>query len=170
MSGETLLTVIGNLTAPPELRYTPDATAVVNFTVASTPRVFDRASGEWKDGETLFLRCNLWRQAAEHAAESLTQGSRVIVRGRLIQRSYETREGDKRTVVELAVDELGASLRYATAKITRSGKTTSPATARRDDSWSAGTGFAPTDPSEESNTDAAAGDKGVRVDAGDPAL
>jgi single-strand DNA-binding protein len=119
MAGDTVITVIGNLTADPELRFTPSGAAVANFTVASTPRTFDRQSGEWKDGEALFLRCNIWRQAAENAAETLTRGSRVIVSGRLKQRSYETREGEKRTVVELEVEEVGPSLRYATAKLNK---------------------------------------------------
>ena len=122
MAGDTVITVVGNLTADPELRFTPAGAAVANFTVASTPRVFDRQSNEWKDGEALFLRCNIWREAAENVAESLTRGSRVIVQGRLKQRSYETREGEKRTVVELEVDEIGPSLRYATAKVTKAGR------------------------------------------------
>ena len=117
--GETVITVIGNLTGDPELRFTPSGAAVANFTVASTPRTFDRQSNEWKDGDTLFLRCSIWREAAESVAESLTKGTRVIVTGRLVQRSYETREGEKRTVYELQVDEVGPSLRYATAKVTR---------------------------------------------------
>lgn len=119
MAGETVITVIGNLTGDPELRFTPSGAAVANFTVASTPRTFDRQSNEWKDGDTLFMRCSIWREAAESVAESLTKGTRVIVTGRLVQRSYETREGEKRTVVELQVDEVGPSLRYATAKVTR---------------------------------------------------
>jgi single-strand DNA-binding protein len=119
MAGDTVITVIGNLTADPELRFTPTGAAVANFTVASTPRVFDRTSNEWKDGEALFLRCNIWREAAENVAESLVRGSRVIVSGRLKQRSYETKEGEKRTVVELEVDEIGPSLRYATAKLNK---------------------------------------------------
>jgi single-strand DNA-binding protein len=119
MAGETVITVIGNLTADPELRFTPSGAAVANFTVASTPRNFDRQSGEWKDGDALFLRCNVWRQAAENVAESLTRGMRVMVSGRLRQRSFETREGEKRTVVELEVDEVGPSLRYATAKVNK---------------------------------------------------
>lgn len=119
MAGETVITVIGNLTADPELRFTPAGAAVANFTVASTPRIFDRQSNEWKDGDALFLRCNIWREAAEHVAESLHRGDRVIVQGRLKQRSYETREGEKRTVIELEVDEIGPSLRYATAKVTK---------------------------------------------------
>ena len=119
MAGETVITVVGNLTADPELKFTPSGAAVVNFTVASTPRTFDRQSGEWKDGDALFLRCNQWRQPAENVAESLTRGMRVIVSGRLRQRSFETREGEKRTVVELEVDEVGPSLRYATAKVNK---------------------------------------------------
>ncbi|EWC58425.1 Single-stranded DNA-binding protein [Actinokineospora spheciospongiae] len=119
MAGDTTITVVGNLTADPELRFTPSGAAVASFTVASTPRTFDRASGEWKDGEALFLRCNIWRQAAENVAESLTRGARVIVSGRLKQRSFDTREGEKRTVIELEVDEVGPSLRYATAKVNK---------------------------------------------------
>jgi single-strand DNA-binding protein len=119
MAGDTVITVVGNLTADPELRFTPSGAAVANFTVASTPRQFDRQANEWKDGDTLFMRCSIWREAAENVAESLTKGTRVIVQGRLVQRSYETREGEKRTVVELQVDEIGPSLRYASAKLTR---------------------------------------------------
>jgi single-strand DNA-binding protein len=119
MSGETVITVVGNLTADPELRFTPSGAAVANFTVASTPRQFDRNSGEWKDQDALFMRCNVWRQAAENVAETLTRGARVMVQGRLKQRSYETREGEKRTVVELEVDEVGPSLKYATAKVNK---------------------------------------------------
>ncbi|ORW06566.1 single-stranded DNA-binding protein [Mycolicibacter longobardus] len=117
--GDTTITVVGNLTADPDLRFTPSGAAVANFTVASTPRVYDRQSGEWKDGDALFLRCNIWREAAENVAESLTRGSRVIVTGRLRQRSFETREGEKRTVYEVEVDEIGPSLKYATAKINK---------------------------------------------------
>lgn len=119
MAGETVITVVGNLTADPELRFTPSGAAVANFTVAATPRTFDRASGEWKDGDALFMRCNVWRQAAENVAETLTRGMRVMVSGRLRQRSFETREGEKRTVVELEVDEVGPSLKYATAKVNK---------------------------------------------------
>jgi len=119
MAGETTITVVGNLTADPELRFTQSGAAVAGFTVASTPRTFDKASGEWKDGEALFLRCNVWRQVAENVAESLTRGSRVVVTGRLRQRSFDTKEGEKRTVVELEVDEIGPSLRYATAKVNK---------------------------------------------------
>ncbi len=122
MAGDTVITVVGNLTADPELRFTASGAAVANFTVASTPRTLDRASNEWKDGEALFLRCNIWRQAAENVAESLTRGSRVIVSGRLKQRSFETKEGEKRTVIELEVDEIGPSLRYATAKVNRANR------------------------------------------------
>jgi single-strand DNA-binding protein len=119
MAGETTITVIGNLTSDPELRFTPSGSAVANFTIASTPRTFDRQSNEWKDGETLFLRASVWREAAENVAESLTKGMRVIVSGRLKSRSYETKEGEKRTVIELEVDEIGPSLRYANAKVNR---------------------------------------------------
>ncbi|GAB3282754.1 single-stranded DNA-binding protein [Microbacterium sp. MEC084] len=119
MAGETVITVVGNLTADPELRYTQNGLPVANFTIASTPRNFDRASGEWKDGEALFLRASVWREFAEHVAGSLTKGMRVIAQGRLRQRSYETREGEKRTTIELEIDEIGPSLRYATAQVTR---------------------------------------------------
>jgi len=119
MAGETVITVIGNLTGDPELRFTPSGAAVANFTIASTPRTFDRQSNEWKDGDTLFLNCSIWRQAAENVAESLQKGMRVVAQGRLKARSYETREGEKRTVMELDVDEVGPSLRYATAKVTK---------------------------------------------------
>jgi single-strand DNA-binding protein len=119
MAGETVITVVGNLTADPELRFTPSGAAVASFTIASTPRTFDRATNEWKDGEALFLRCSIWRQAAENVAESLQRGMRVVAQGRLKQRSFETREGEKRTVVEMDVDEVGPSLRYATAKVNR---------------------------------------------------
>jgi single-strand DNA-binding protein len=119
MAGETVITVVGNLTSDPELRYTQNGLAVANFTIASTPRSFDRASNDWKDGEALFLRASVWREFAEHVAGSLTKGSRVIATGRLKQRSYETKEGEKRTSMELEVDEIGPSLRYATAQVTR---------------------------------------------------
>lgn len=118
-AGDTTITVVGNLTADPELRFIPSGAAVANFTVASTPRMYDRQTGEWKDGDALFLRCNIWREAAENVAETLTRGMRVIVTGRLRQRSFETREGEKRTVVEVEVDEIGPSLRYATAKVNK---------------------------------------------------
>ncbi|MEO8850379.1 MAG: single-stranded DNA-binding protein [Allobranchiibius sp.] len=119
MAGDTVITIIGNLTQDPELRFTPSGAAVANFTVASTPRQFDRQSNEWKDGETLFMRCSVWRDAAENVAESLTRGSRVLVSGRLKSRSYDTKEGEKRTVVELDVEEVGPSLKYATAKVNK---------------------------------------------------
>jgi single-strand DNA-binding protein len=122
VAGDTTITVVGNLTADPELRFTPSGAAVANFTVASTPRIFDRQSSEWKDGEALFLRCNIWREAAENVAESLTRGSRVIVTGRLKQRSFETREGEKRTVFEVEVEEIGPSLKYATAKVNKASR------------------------------------------------
>ncbi|MFL6076111.1 MAG: single-stranded DNA-binding protein [Mycobacteriales bacterium] len=122
MAGETVVTVVGNLTGDPELRFLPNGAAVASFTVASTPRTFDRQSGEWKDGEALFLRCSVWRQVAENAAETLQRGMRVIVTGRLKQRSFETKEGEKRTVVELDVDEVGPSLRYATAKVNKTSR------------------------------------------------
>lgn len=119
MAGETVITVVGNLTADPELRFTPNGAAVANFTVASTPRTFDRQTNEWKDGEALFLRCSVWREAAENVAESLTKGMRVIVQGRLKARSYDDRDGNRRTSWELDVDEVGPALRFATAKVTR---------------------------------------------------
>ena len=122
MAGDTVITVIGNLTDDPELRFTPSGAAVANFTVASTPRSFNRQTNAWEDGETLFLRCSIWRQAAENVAESLTRGTRVVVQGRLKSRSYETREGEKRTVTELEVDEIGPSLTWATAKVTRASR------------------------------------------------
>jgi single-strand DNA-binding protein len=121
-AGDTTITIVGNLTNDPELRFTPSGAAVASFTVASTPRYLDKASGEWKDGEALFLRCSVWRQVAENVAESLTRGTRVIVQGRLKQRSYETKEGEKRTVVEVEVDEVGPALRYATAKVQKTSR------------------------------------------------
>src|SRR4051795_5820289 len=122
MAGETVITVVGNLTDDPELRFTPSGAAVANFRIASTPRTLDRTTNEWKDGDPLFLACSVWRQAAENVAESLQRGSRVIVTGRLRQRSYETREGEKRTVIELEVDEIGPSLKYATAKVQKASR------------------------------------------------
>src|SRR6187397_372834 len=119
MAGETTITLVGNLTADPELRFTPSGAAVASFTIASTPRQFDRNTNEWVDGEAMFLRCSIWRQAAENVAESLQRGMRVVAQGRLKARSYETREGEKRTVMELDVEEVGPSLKYATAKVTR---------------------------------------------------
>ncbi|MGV9296265.1 MULTISPECIES: single-stranded DNA-binding protein [Amycolatopsis] len=137
MAGETVITVVGNLTSDPELRFTPSGAAVANFTVASTPRTLDRQSGEWKDGEALFLRCSIWRQAAENAAESLSRGARVLVTGRLVQRSFETKEGEKRTVVELQVDEIGPSLRYATARVTKVSRNSGDTSGLSGEAWGA---------------------------------
>ncbi|MEU6016913.1 single-stranded DNA-binding protein [Streptomyces sp. NPDC047515] len=148
MAGETVITVVGNLVADPELRFTPAGAGVAKFTVASTPRVFDRQTNEWKDGDSLFLTCSVWRQAAEHVAESLQKGMRVIVQGRLKQRSYEDREGVKRTVYELDVEEVGPSLKNATAKVTKAAGQQRPEVqqARRqqgavsaEDPWASGT-------------------------------
>ncbi|CAB4996810.1 MAG: single-stranded DNA-binding protein [Actinobacteria bacterium] len=122
MAGDTLITVVGNLVDDPELRFTPSGSAVANFRIASTPRIFDRATNEWKDGDSLYLTCNVWRQYAENVAESLTKGMRVIVQGRLKQRSYETREGEKRTVFEIEVEDVGPALRNATAKVTKAAR------------------------------------------------
>src|SRR5690625_3891510 len=143
MSKDTTLTIVGNLTADPELRFTPSGPAVASFTVASTPRRYDRQAGEFRDGDTLFMRCTAWRETAENVAESLTKGTRVIVTGRLIQRTFETREGEKRTVVELQVDEVGPSLAKATARVTRTPRNDSggftaqpqPQAAPTDDPW-----------------------------------
>ena len=151
MAGETIVTVVGNLTDDPELRFTANGAAVANFTVASTPRFFDKQTNDWKDGDALFLRCSIWRQAAENVAESLQRGARVVVQGRLKQRSYETREGEKRTVYELDVEEVGPSLKYATAKVTKASRgggggfggssggsasgSNAPAAAPADDPW-----------------------------------
>ena len=125
MAGETPITVIGNLTADPELRFTPSGAAVANFTVASTPRTFDRQTNEWKDGEALFLNCSVWRQAAENAAESLTRGTRVVVTGRLRQRSWENQEGEKRSMIEIEADDVGPSLKWATAKVEKTSRSSS---------------------------------------------
>ena len=147
-AGDVNVTIVGNLTNDPELRFTPSGAAVASFTVASTPRVLDKATNEWKDGEALFMRCSVWRQYAENVAESLTKGSRVIVTGRLKQRSYETREGEKRTVVEMDVDEVGPALKYATAKVNKvsrggggfgdSGGSASSSSGSSDDPWASG--------------------------------
>lgn len=144
MSGETVITVIGNLTSDPELRYTKNGIAVAGFTIASTPRTFDRASNEWKDGEALFLRASAWKELGEHVAASLTKGSRVVAQGRLKQKSYETKEGEKRTSIEFEIDEIGPSLRYATAQVTRAssgggGRPAAPAPAQpaAPDAWAA---------------------------------
>lgn len=150
MSGETTITVVGNLTSDPELRYTSNGLAVANFTIASTPRNYDKASSEWKDGDALFLRASVWREFAEHVAGSLTKGMRVIATGRLKQRSYETKEGEKRTSMELEIDEIGPSLRYATASVTRAQSSSSPrgggapAAAGNDEPWAATPTAAPT--------------------------
>ena len=144
-AGDTTITLVGNLVDDPELRFTPSGAAVAKFRVASTPRYLDKATNEWKDGESLFLQCNIWRQAAENVAESLTKGMRVILTGRLKQRSYETKEGEKRTVFEVEVDEVGPSLRNATAKVTRTQRAggAAPAAAStdsfNDDPWAAAT-------------------------------
>ena len=138
-AGDTNITVVGNLVADPELRFTPSGAAVASFRIASTPRFFDKQSNEWKDGDSLFLTCNVWRQYAENVAESLTKGTRVVVTGRLKQRSYETREGEKRTVVEMEVDDVGPALRYATAKVNRTQR------AGGDFGGNAGGGSAPAD-------------------------
>ena len=160
MAGETVITVVGNLTSDPELRYTQNGLAVANFTIASTPRTFDRAKNEWVDGDALFLRASVWREFVEHVAGSLTKGTRVIASGRLKQRSYETKEGEKRTSMELEIDEIGPSLRYATASLTRaqSGGRSAPATGGQgnDEPW------APTAPAgataQPGATSAAGGD------------
>lgn len=135
MAGETTITVVGNLTADPEMAFTKSGAAVVNFTVASTPRFFDRQSGEWKDGDALFLRCSWWNQPAENVAESLTRGARVMVQGRLRQRSFETQQGEKRTVIEMQVDEMGPSLRYATAKVNKVTRSSAGSNGPADDPW-----------------------------------
>ncbi|HET9760727.1 MAG TPA: single-stranded DNA-binding protein [Nocardioidaceae bacterium] len=140
MAGETPITVVGNLTADPELRFTPSGAAVANFTVASTPRTFDRQTNEWKDQETLFLNCSVWRQAAENAAESLQRGMRVIVQGRLKARSYETREGEKRTVFEIDVEEVGPSLKMATAKVQKTSRSGGGQGFGGDDPWASNQG------------------------------
>ena len=135
MSGETTITVVGNLTSDPELRYTQNGLAVANFTIASTPRTFDKATNDYKDGDALFLRCSVWRDFAEHVAGSLTKGTRVIASGRLRQRSYETKEGEKRSSIELEIDDIGPSLRYATAQVTRTARGGSPAVESAPDVW-----------------------------------
>ena len=139
MSNDTTITVIGNLTNDPELRFTPSGSAVANFTVASTPRTFDRNGNEWKDGEPLFLRCSVWREMAENVAESLTKGMRVILSGDLKQRSYETKEGEKRTVIELEVQEIGPSLKYANAKVNRTQRNSNQQPRTQQDNWAAPT-------------------------------
>jgi single-strand DNA-binding protein len=148
MAGDTVITVIGNLVDDPELRFTPSGAAVANFRIASTPRTFDKQSNEWKDGETLWLGCSVWRQAAENVAESLTKGTRVIVQGRLKSRSYETREGEKRTVFEIDVEEVGPSLRSATAKVNRASRSGGSSYGNQSGGQSGGqsTGGQPEDP------------------------
>ena len=141
MAGETLITVIGNLTADPELRFTPAGSAVANFTIASTPRTIDRQSNEWKDGEALFLRASVWREAAENVAETLTKGMRVIAQGFLKSRSYDTKEGERRTVMELEVQEIGPSLRYASAKVTRTARGNGEGAAGRAPNSNSGSGW-----------------------------
>lgn len=135
MAGETVITVVGNLTADPELRYTQNGLPVANFTIASTPRTLDRQSNEWKDGDALFLRASVWREFAEHVAGSLTKGMRVVAQGRLRQRSYQDREGNQRTSIELEVDEIGPSLRYATAQVTRAARDSDARGSSQQDSW-----------------------------------
>lgn len=156
---DVVITVVGNLCDDPELRFTPSGAAVAKFRIASTPRVMDKQTNEWKDGEPLFLPCSIWRQAAEHVAESLQRGARVVVTGRLKQRSYETREGEKRTVIELEVDEIGPSLRYATAKVQKMSRSSSGggggggAPSGADDPWSVPAGAASADTSRASSSD-----------------
>ena len=163
MAGDTNITLIGNLTDDPELRFTPSGAAVAKFRIASTPRYLDRQSGEWKDGEALFLTCNVWRQAAENVAESLQRGARVIVSGRLKQRTYETKEGEKRTVFEVEVDEIGPSLRYATTKVQKMSRSSGGGfgggggSAPADDPWASATPASSTAPAGAS---AAAGGSG----------
>jgi len=167
-AGDTNITLIGNLTDDPELRFTPSGAAVAKFRVASTPRYLDKQTGEWKDGEALFLACNVWRQAAEHVAESLQRGTRVIVSGRLRQRSYETREGEKRTVFELEVDDIGPSLRYATAKVqkmSRSSGSSGGFGSGNDDPWASAT---PAPPAGQSAAPAAAPAGGSSFDEEPP--
>ena len=136
MANDVTICITGNLVEDPTLRFAPSGAAVANWTIASTPRIFDKASNEWEDGDTLFLPCSIWRQAAEHVAESLTKGMRVIVQGRLKSRSYETREGEKRTVFEIDVEEVGPSLAWATARVTRSSQQqTKPRQQRAADPW-----------------------------------
>jgi single-strand DNA-binding protein len=143
MSGETQLTIIGNLTADPELRFTPSGAAVCNFTIATTPRIYDRQANEWRDGEAMFIRCNAWRAMAENITESLTRGTRVIVTGQLGQKNFETREGDKRSSLELRVDEIGPALSYATATVRRAARSGGQQASTESDPWA---GAGPADP------------------------
>lgn len=140
MAGEPITTVVGNLVAAPELRFTPGGAAVANFTIASTPRTFDRQANEWRDGDTLFMRCSVWREAAENVAESLGKGDRVMAQGLLVQRSFQTREGENRTVIELKVDEIGPSLRYSTAKPVRAARANSGGGSSGGGDWGGGHG------------------------------
>lgn len=156
MAGETVITIVGNLTADPELRFTPAGHAVASFTVAATPRIYDKQTNEWKDQDALFMRCSVWRQPAENVAESLTRGMRVMVTGSLRQRSFETREGEKRTVVELQVDEVGPSLKYATAKVNKvtransgGGSYGSSGGGAQDDPWGSAPPAGSYDPNDE---------------------
>lgn len=164
MAGETLITVVGNLVDDPELRFTASGAAVANFRIASTPRTLDRQTNEWKDGEALFLSCSIWRQAAENVAESLTKGMRVVVQGRLKQRSYEDREGQRRTVVELEVDEVGPSLKYATAKVTRASRGGGSYGSGGDDPWAASAAQAA--PAASTPSSSPAGDPWAAAPAG----
>ncbi|MFM9877086.1 MAG: single-stranded DNA-binding protein [Rhodoglobus sp.] len=159
MAGETVITVVGNLTSDPELRYTQNGLAVANFTIASTPRNFDRASNEFKDGDTLFLRASAWREFAEHVAGSLTKGTRVIATGRLKQRDYQTKEGEKRTSLELEIDEIGPSLRYATAQVTRAASSRDSSGGSPRGGGQVGAGSGPEEPwAASAPSDAAGGD------------
>ncbi|MGO3141704.1 MAG: single-stranded DNA-binding protein, partial [Galactobacter sp.] len=149
MAGETIITVVGNLTGDAELRFTPSGAAVANFTIASTPRTFDRQTNEFKDGETLFLRSSVWREAAENVAETLTKGMRVIAQGRLVSRSFQTKEGENRTVMELQVEEIGPSLRYASANVTRNQRRDNNGTAGGPHVYGAGNGYGAAPPAQQ---------------------
>jgi single-strand DNA-binding protein len=170
MAGDTTITVVGNLTDDPELRFTPSGAAVAKFRVASTPRFLDKQTNEWKDGEPLFLSCTVWRQAAENVAESLQRGARVVVTGRLRQRSYETREGEKRTVIELEVDEIGPSLRYATAKVQKMSRSSGSGGGFGSGGGAArgGGGESPDDPWASSSPAGSAGGSGGNFDEEPP--
>ncbi len=169
MAGETVITVVGNLVDDPELRFTPSGAAVANFRIASTPRTFDRQTNEWKDGDALFLSCSVWRQAAENVAESLQKGMRVVVQGRLKSRQYETREGEKRTVFEIEVEEVGPSLKYATAKVTRAARSSGGGSGYGNQGGGQGGGAPASDPWASSPGGQAAGsNQGGGAPAGDP--
>ncbi|WP_183094380.1 single-stranded DNA-binding protein [Nocardioides stalactiti] len=167
MAGETVITVVGNLVDDPELRFTPSGAAVANFRIASTPRTFDRQSNEWKDGDALFLSCSVWRQAAENVAESLTKGMRVVVQGRLKSRQYETREGEKRTVFEIEVEEVGPSLKYATAKVARAQRS-SGGGGGYGNQGGGGAGFGGGAPAQDPWASSGPGNQGGGAPAGDP--